>query len=89
MGGRNTPSPGLLKAANYIAGEFKRFGLRPGGDSGDYLLRYPIVRKQLLAEQSRSPSGPPPMDARQNSALAPMPRWPAGADFLPQMRGET
>ena len=34
MGGRNTPSPGLEKTAAYIAAEFKRFGLKPGGDNG-------------------------------------------------------
>lgn len=52
MGGRATPSPGLSKTANYIAGEFKRFGLKPGGDSGTYLLKYPIYRKRVLATQS-------------------------------------
>jgi len=52
MGGRNTPSPGLTKTANYIAREFQRFGLKPGGDSGTYLLSYPIASKQLLAAQS-------------------------------------
>lgn len=52
MGGRNTPSPGLTKTANYIAREFKRFGLKPGGDGGSYLLSYPMARKQLLAAQS-------------------------------------
>lgn len=52
MGGRNTPSPGLSKTASYIASEFRRFGLTPGGDSGTYLLKYPIARKQLLAGQS-------------------------------------
>ena len=41
MGGRNTPSPGLDKAARYIESEFQRLGLKPGGDSGTYLLRYP------------------------------------------------
>ena len=47
MRGRNTPSPELEKVASWIAGEFRRFGLRPGGDSGTYFQRYPIVRKQL------------------------------------------
>ncbi len=44
MGGRGTPSPGLEKAAAYIAGEFRRLGLRPGGDSGTYVQRYRIER---------------------------------------------
>ena len=52
MGGRNTPSPGLNQTAQYIAGEFRRFGLKPGGDSGTYLLSYPIATTQLLAERS-------------------------------------
>jgi hypothetical protein len=52
MGGRNTPSPGLTKTANYIASEFKRLGLKPGGDSGTFLLRYLIARRQLIAARS-------------------------------------
>jgi hypothetical protein len=40
--GRNTPSPELDKVAAYIAGEFRRLGLQPAGDSGGYLQRYPI-----------------------------------------------
>ena len=52
MGGRNTPSPGLTRTARYVAGEFKRLGLKPGGDEGGYLMRYPIQQKKLLAERS-------------------------------------
>src|SRR2546428_8180119 len=47
MRGRNTPGPELEKVAAYIAGEFKRFGLRPGGDSGGFLQRYGILHEQL------------------------------------------
>ena len=47
MGGRNTPSPGLEKTAEYIAAEFKRFGLKPGGDKGSFIQRYPIRRAVL------------------------------------------
>ena len=35
--GRNTPSPGLDLAAEYIAAQFRRAGLEPGGDDGSYL----------------------------------------------------
>jgi hypothetical protein len=42
MRGRNTPSPELDAAAQYIAGEFQRFALTPGGDEGSFLQRYPI-----------------------------------------------
>jgi hypothetical protein len=52
MGGRNTPSPGLDQTARYIAGEFRRLGLKPGGDSGTYLLSYPIASRRILAGES-------------------------------------
>src|SRR5262249_32937079 len=32
--GRNTPSPGLEIAAEYIAAQFRRAGLKPAGDNG-------------------------------------------------------
>jgi Zn-dependent M28 family amino/carboxypeptidase len=44
MRGRPTPSPELDEVAAYIAGEFRRFGLRPGGDSGTFFQRYPLQR---------------------------------------------
>jgi Zn-dependent M28 family amino/carboxypeptidase len=40
MGGRDTPSPGLEKTARYVADQFKKFGLKPGGDSGTWFQRY-------------------------------------------------
>ena len=52
MRGRGTPSPELEEVANYIAGEFQRFGLRPGGDNGSFLQRYPIRRYQVDTTQS-------------------------------------
>ncbi len=52
MMGRDTPSPGLETAAAYVASQFKSFGLRPGGDSGSYMQRYPLVLRQLQAERS-------------------------------------
>ena len=43
MGGRDTPSPGLVKAAAYVADEFRRFGLEPAmGD--DFLQWYPLTK---------------------------------------------
>ena len=47
MKGRDTPSPELEQAAAYVAAEFRRFGLRPGGDSGTFIQRYAITRKAL------------------------------------------
>ncbi|HYL55446.1 MAG TPA: M28 family peptidase [Gemmatimonadales bacterium] len=42
MLGRATPSPQLDAVAAYVAGEFRRFGLKPGGDSGTYVQHYPL-----------------------------------------------
>jgi hypothetical protein len=42
MRGRTTPSPELDLTAQYIAGEFQRLGLTPGGDDDTYLQRYPL-----------------------------------------------
>jgi Zn-dependent M28 family amino/carboxypeptidase len=52
MRGRNTPSPELELTAAYVAQIFRAAGLRPLGDSGGYLQRYPLVRRRLVAEQS-------------------------------------
>ena len=42
MFGRNTPSPGLEATANYVAGQFYSFGLKPMGDGGSFMQRYPL-----------------------------------------------
>ena len=52
MRGRDTPSPELDKVAEYIAGEYRRFGLRPAGDANGYLQRYSLDRFQVVAESS-------------------------------------
>jgi hypothetical protein len=52
MLGRDTPSRGLDQTADYIAGVFKRLGLKPMGDSGSYLQRYPIERRRLLVDST-------------------------------------
>jgi hypothetical protein len=53
MLGRDTPSRGLELTARYVASQFRRFGLRPGGDDGGWLQRYPITRRRFDAERSR------------------------------------
>ncbi|MGH7510736.1 MAG: M28 family peptidase [Gemmatimonadales bacterium] len=53
MMGRDTPSRGLELTAQYVAGQFRRFGLRPGGDSSSWLQRYPIARHRLALQKSR------------------------------------
>ena len=52
MLGRDTPSRGLDLTAQYIADEFKRFGLKPGGDSGTWFQRYNITRSRLNPAES-------------------------------------
>ena len=52
MRGRDTPSPELEKVAAYIASEFRRVGLKPGGDRGTFLQRYAIDRVQFVPESS-------------------------------------
>ncbi|HWC74442.1 MAG TPA: M20/M25/M40 family metallo-hydrolase [Gemmatimonadales bacterium] len=52
MRGRDTPSPELDKVAAYIAGEYRRFGLKPAGDSGRFEQRYSLDRVQIVAESS-------------------------------------
>ncbi len=45
--GRDTPSPGLERAAEYVIGEFRRLGLRPMGESGSYVQRFGLSRWTL------------------------------------------
>jgi len=46
--GRDTPSPGLEKAANYIEQHFRSIGLKPGnGDS--YRLTYPLYKDSVVS----------------------------------------
>ncbi len=47
MRGRDTPSPGLEKAAAYLAGVFRELGLEPGGENGTFLQRYPLPLRAL------------------------------------------
>ncbi|HYC31126.1 MAG TPA: M20/M25/M40 family metallo-hydrolase [Gemmatimonadales bacterium] len=53
MLGRDTPSPGLEKTARYVAHEFRRFGLKPGGENGTWFQRYAISRRRLDLGASR------------------------------------
>ena len=42
MAGRDSPSPALERAADFIAERFKKAGLEPGGDDGSYFHRYEL-----------------------------------------------
>jgi hypothetical protein len=52
MLGRDTPSPGLEKTAQYVADQFKHFGLKPGGENGGWFQRYTISRRRIDAAAS-------------------------------------
>ena len=45
--GRDTPSPGLERAAEYIADAFSSSGLEPAGDEGSYLQRWTYEKSTL------------------------------------------
>jgi hypothetical protein len=62
MRGRDTPSPELEIAANYLVDQSRIFGLRPGGGDGTYLQRWPFPLRRLSADAARlevaMPEGP-------------------------------
>jgi Zn-dependent M28 family amino/carboxypeptidase len=49
--GRETGSPGHRRAAEYIAGEFERSGLKPAGDSS-YIQPVKLRSRRIVEEQS-------------------------------------
>lgn len=51
--GRDTPSPGLERAAAYIANEFRSFGLHPAGDSGTFIQRFPYEASRIDVDRAR------------------------------------
>jgi aminopeptidase YwaD len=48
MEGRASGTPGADRAAAYLAAHFKRIGLRPLGDAGDYLQRFTVLTRVRL-----------------------------------------
>jgi hypothetical protein len=70
MLGRNTPSRGLDMTAMYIAAQFSRLGLKPGGDSGTYIQRFPLGRPGLTAKPGTS-AGFDPMSAPNAVGILP------------------
>jgi len=52
MMGRATPSPGLEMTAQYVADQFRRFGLTPGGENGTWFQRYPLEQRVTLVDES-------------------------------------
>ncbi len=52
MEGRRSGQNGNYKVTDYIASEFKRLGLKPGGDSGSYFQSIPYVQR-IVSSWSR------------------------------------
>ena len=50
--GRATFSPGLDKAAAYIAARLKDIGVRPGGDEGSYLQKVEVLTVQSMNQST-------------------------------------
>jgi peptidase M28-like protein len=57
MQGRRTGTPGNIKGNAYIAGELKRLGLTPAGDSGSFLQRVPLMRFRVDSAQATLRAG--------------------------------
>jgi hypothetical protein len=52
MMGRGNPSPGLERTAQYVAAEFRRGGLRPGGEGGTYRQVFGLTRWTIDTAES-------------------------------------
>ncbi|HEX8499571.1 MAG TPA: M28 family peptidase [Pyrinomonadaceae bacterium] len=70
--GRNTPSPGLDKTAQFIADRLKKLKVKPVGDKGSYLQRITLRKTEVDREHSSAQMG-----GRQ---------FRLGEDFLPAGR---
>jgi len=49
--GRETSTPGEQKAADYVAAQWKSFGLKSFSKTKNYLQKYPVVRDSMTTEQ--------------------------------------
>lgn len=56
--GRETPSPELDRAADWIAARFRQAALRPAGDDGSFLQRFRLLRSRLDTASTATVSGP-------------------------------
>src|SRR5437867_13317386 len=87
LAGRLSGTPGAEKAAEYIAQEFKSYGLRPLGDGGGYLQAFTFVAgvrlgkaNQLEVIYANSQSAPA---FRQPDSLGIPQRLRLKTDFMP------
>ena len=52
LAGRDTPSPGLEKAARYLEEAFRAAGLQPAGDAGSFIQRWTFEQTSLRSAES-------------------------------------
>ncbi|HEV7889741.1 MAG TPA: M28 family peptidase [Pyrinomonadaceae bacterium] len=57
MQGRDTPSPGLDKTAQYIADNLKKLKLKPMGDKGSYFQRIALSKTEVDREHTTAQLG--------------------------------
>jgi hypothetical protein len=55
--GRETPSPGLDKTAQFIADRLRKLKVRPAGDKGSYFQRIALTKSQVDRENSAARLG--------------------------------
>lgn len=55
--GRDTPSPGLDAAANFLAFNLKQWGAKPGGENGSFFQPIRLVRSMPDKDNSKVTSG--------------------------------
>ena len=70
--GRDTPSPGQDKAAQFIADRLKKLKVKPAGDNGSYFQRIALTKTEVDRERSTAQLGDAP--------------FRIGIDFLPTGR---
>ncbi|HUF35621.1 MAG TPA: M20/M25/M40 family metallo-hydrolase [Gemmatimonadales bacterium] len=87
MQGRDTPSPGLERAARYVAAEFERLGLRPAGTDGGYEQRWGLSRWVPDTAASRIELAGPGW--RKEVRLGVDARYVGGSVDGRELRGET
>ncbi|GMU24874.1 MAG: hypothetical protein AMXMBFR13_49450 [Phycisphaerae bacterium] len=73
LGGRGVGTPGIDQAAEYIADQFRKAGLRPAGESGTYFQTFEVTLGQELTGLAQlSVSGAPAMGL-PNRDFVPLP----------------
>jgi aminopeptidase YwaD len=62
--GRAVDTPGIKLARDYIAKEFARYGLAPGGDNGTYFQAFDVATGVALKQPTRLALGDAPLDVQ-------------------------